>query len=116
LLIPSSTWSWVNDIKRSSEIPAEEFADRILAQLTTDFDTTLEAIKTQRLLTASRSRQHVAAVCSRIAEKAASMPVLGKRRSVLKRHCAAKCHKMPTRRSQRIYDNKEFPYNMVTPG
>jgi len=89
LLLPGSTWSWVSEMKRLKGIPAKDFADRLIAQLTAEFDATFEAVKTQRLLTASRSRKYVAEVCHRIVEKAASMPCSGKRRSVLRRHCEA---------------------------
>jgi hypothetical protein len=79
----------VNEIKQSRRIPAQEWADRLLAQLAADFDVSLEAIKTQRLLTASRDRDYVAEVCQRVSERAASLSCSGKRRSVLKRHCEA---------------------------
>jgi len=79
----------VNEIKQSRRISAQEWADRILAELANDFDPSFEAIKTQRLLTASRDRDYVAEVCKHVSEGAASLPCSGKRRSVLKRHCEA---------------------------
>jgi hypothetical protein len=63
------------------------YAEELISRLRTNFDSSFLAIKTQKLISTSRNSTRVRSIAETILVASRSMPISGKKRSLLRRHC-----------------------------
>src|SRR4030081_3870236 len=88
MLIDGATWNWAKNLKKdATRLTPEKYAEELVGRLRADFDLTFLVVKTQKLISTSRDLARTKLVADIVAGSIRSLPISGKKRSVLQRHC-----------------------------
>lgn len=82
--VRDSSWKWLSDVKGLKDA---DFLAKAKAFLTSDFEQAFEVIRTQKLLSRSRSLEVTNRICSDLSTWAKTAPIHNKKKNKLIRHC-----------------------------
>jgi hypothetical protein len=84
VFVRQESWKWLSQIKEAGD---SELLREVKAFLTKDFEQALEIIRTQKLLSRSRSVETTKSLCAELVNWVKTAPLSGKERSKVIHHC-----------------------------